>query len=90
MGKALGIISLICGLLGLLGGWLLGFFIPFGEHYLPGIAIVTGIIGIIVQDSKGMAIAGLVLGVVTIIFVWFFLPIILVFLAFMLPAVPFM
>ena len=67
MGKALGIISLIFGILGLVVGWLLGMFIPYGAYILPGIAIVTGIIGIIVQDSKGMAIAGLILGIIGLV-----------------------
>ena len=70
MGKALGIISLIFGILGLVVGWLLGLFIPFGSYILPGVAIVTGIIGIIVQDSKGMAIAGLILGVIGLVLGW--------------------
>jgi len=87
MGKALGIISLICGLLGLFGGWFLGFVIPFGEYYLLGIAIVTGLIGVFVQDSKGMAIAGLILGIIGVIFVYLFLYFILILLAYMFPAI---
>jgi len=67
MGKALGIISLIFGILGIAVGWLLGGLIPFGSYILPGVAIVTGIIGIIVQDSKGMAIAGLILGIIGLV-----------------------
>ena len=75
MGKIFGIIALICGLLGIFGGWLLA--IPIGYYGIfvfPGIAIVTGIIGIIVDDPKGMAIAGLILGLFGIVFVIFILP----------------
>lgn len=81
MGKVFGILALVFGLIGLLGGWFLGFFVPFGALYLPGAAIVFGIIGIIVDDSKGMAIAGLILGIIGIIFVFFILPFLLIFLA---------
>lgn len=85
MGKVFGILALVFGLIGLLGGWLLVLFLPYGQYYLPAAAIVLGIIGIIVDDSKGMAIAGLVLGVVGIIFVLFVLPIILLLFLFSLP-----
>jgi len=81
MGKVFGIIALICGLLGILGGWLLA--IPVGYYGIfifPGIAIVAGIIGIIVDDSKGMAIAGLILGLFGIVFVMFILPLLAVLL----------
>jgi hypothetical protein len=47
-------------------------FIPFGHYILPGIAIVAGIIGIIVEDRKGMAAVGLVLGIFGILMVYFF------------------
>jgi len=67
MGKVFGILALVFGLLGLLGGWLLVIWLPFGNYYLPAAAIVFGIIGIIVDDSKGMAIAGLILGVIGLI-----------------------
>jgi len=79
MGKALGIISLIFGLLGLLVGWVLGIFLPFlpfGELYFSVVAIVCGIVGICVQEKKGMAIAGLVLGMVAFVLVFFFFPLI--------------
>ena len=82
MGKIFGIIALICGLLGILGGWLLA--IPIGYYGIfifPGIAIVTGIIGIIVDDSKGMAIAGLILGLFGIVFVMFILPLLTIIFA---------
>ena len=79
MGKALGIISLIFGLLGLLVGWVLELFLPFlpfGEFYFPVVAIVCGIVGICVQEKKGMAIAGLVLGCVAFVLVIFIFPLI--------------
>ena len=77
MGKVFSNFALVFGIIGLLGGWLLVLFLPFGELYLPIAAIVFGIIGIITEDSRGLAIAGLVLGVTGIIFVLFALPAIL-------------
>ena len=74
MGKALGIISLIFGLIGLIVGWALGIFLPFGEFYLPIVAIVCGIVGVCVQEKKGMAIAGLVLGSVGFVLAIFVFP----------------
>ena len=74
MGKALGIISLIFGLLGLLVGWTIGMFLPFGSFYLPVVALVCGIVGTAVQEKKGMAIAGLVLGSVGIVLAIFIFP----------------
>ena len=73
MGKTFGILSLICGILGLFG-WLILAILPFGIYYLPGAAIVLGIVGLIVDDSKGMSIAGLILGIFDIICVLFLLP----------------
>ncbi len=83
MGKVFGIIALICGILGFIGWLLFGllpFNLPFSGLYLPVAAIVFGIIGIIVDDSKGMAIAGLILGCIGIIFILLILPLIIVFL----------
>ena len=77
MGKALGIISLIFGLLGLLVGWTLEIFLPFlpfASFYLPVVAIVCGIVGVCVQEKKGMAIAGLVLGAVGIVLAFLVFP----------------
>ena len=86
MGKVFGILALLCGILGFVG-WLLFALIPinlpFSGFYLPGAAIVFGIIGIIVDDSKGMAIAGLILGSIGIIFIMIILPLLLVFLIFL-------
>lgn len=73
MGKVFGILALICGILGYFGWILLGA-LPFGFFYLPIAAIVFGIIGLIVDDSKGMSIAGLILGSLGIVFIIFILP----------------
>ena len=67
MGKALGIISLVFGILGLVVGWIIGALLPLGSFYFPVVAIVCGIVGICVQEKKGMAIAGLVLGSVAFV-----------------------
>jgi len=83
MGKVFGILALIFGILGFIGWLLFGllpFNLPFSGFYLPVAAIVFGIIGIIVDDSKGMAIAGLILGIIGIIFILVILPLIIVFL----------
>ena len=77
MGKIYGIIALVLGIVGYLGGWLLFLFLPFGEFYLPIAAIVFGILGIFSDDSKGLAIAGLVLGVFGMVFNLFILGFIL-------------
>jgi len=73
MGKIFGILALICGILGFVG-WLILGMLPYGIFYLPGAAIVLGIVGLIVDDPKGMAIAGLILGIIGIVFVIFVLP----------------
>ena len=73
MGKVFGILALLCGILGFVGWMFLGA-LPYGIFYLPGAAIVFGIIGLIVDDPKGMAIAGLILGIIGIVFVLFILP----------------
>ena len=82
MGKIFGIIALLCGILGLFA-WLLLGMLPFGIYYLPAAAIVLGIVGLIVDDSKGMAIAGLIFGIFDIVFILFILPMLLVFLILM-------
>ncbi|MHA1459563.1 MAG: hypothetical protein ACTSQR_07885 [Promethearchaeota archaeon] len=79
MGKTFGIISLLCGILGLFA-WLLLGTLPFGVYYLPGAAIVFGIIGLIADESKGMSIAGLIFGIFDIVFILFILPMLLIFL----------
>ncbi len=82
MGKTFGIIALLCGILGLFAWILLGA-LPYGLYYLPVAAIVFGIIGLIVDESKGMAIAGLIFGIFDIVFILFILPMLLVFLILM-------
>jgi len=63
MGKIFGIV-----------GWMFLGFLPYGAYYLPGAAIVLGIVGFIVDDPKGMAITGMILGVIGIVFIIFILP----------------
>ena len=78
MGKLFGILALLCGILGLFA-WLLLGTLPFGVYYLPGAAILLGIIGLIVDESKGMAIAGLIFGIFDIVFIIFILPMLILF-----------
>jgi len=73
MGKIFGLLALICGILGFVGWMFLGF-LPLGAFYLPGAAIVLGIIGLIVDEPKSMAITGMILGVIGIVFIIFILP----------------
>jgi len=85
MGKVFGILSLICGIFGLFGWFifaLLPISLPFSGFYLPGLAVIFGIVGIVTEDGKGMAITGLILGIIGIIIV-LVLPFLLVFLFFM-------
>ena len=68
----MGTLSLVFGLIALLVGWLIMLFVPFGDYImyaLCGLAIVFGIIGIIKDDSKGKAIAGLILGIIALV-IW--------------------
>ena len=74
MSNTFGIISLIFGILSLCGGWIVGMFIPYTGYIFPAIAIIFGIIGIIKDDSHGMAIAGLVLGIISLICVLILAP----------------
>lgn len=75
MGKTFGALALVFGLIALLAGWAFILFVPFGDYILYalcGLAIVFGIIGIIKDDSKGMGIAGLIIGIIALI-LWVFL-----------------
>jgi len=65
MSNTNGIISLIFGIIGLCCGWLIP--IPYIGYLFPAVAIIFGIIGIMKDDSHGMAIAGLVLGIISLI-----------------------
>lgn len=71
LGKIFGIIAVIAGALGLVLGWAIVLFLPvggmFGGLTLPIIAIIFGAIGISQDDSKGMGVAGLILGIIGII-----------------------
>jgi len=80
MGRAFGIVALIFGSISIpVSGAMAA--ISFWSSFLPsivpivfiigwlipGIAVIFGIIGIIVDGSKGMAIAGLILGIIALI-----------------------
>lgn len=70
MGKTFGALALTFGLIALLVGWLIMWLVPFGDiimYVLCVLAIVFGIVGIIKDDSKGMGIAGLILGIIALI-----------------------
>lgn len=73
MGKTFGALALVFGLVALLSGWAITNFAPdFGTYILYalyGLAILFGIIGIIKDDSKGMGIVGMILGIIAI-FLW--------------------
>ena len=72
LGKIFGIIGLICGILGFFGWILFGLIpivLPYSAFYLPGAAILFGIIGLFADESKGMAIAGLILGILGVVFI---------------------
>ena len=73
MGKAFGITSLVLGIIGIIIGIItfLSIFFPLpymrslsiGTFGIGGLAITFGAIGIAKDDSKGLGIAGLVLGI---------------------------
>ena len=64
MSNTNGIIALIFGIV----GCCFGGFLPFGLGFLfPFVAIIFGAIGIKKDDSNGMAIAGLILGIISLI-----------------------
>ena len=78
MGKALGIVALIFGIIGMiislvqmvneLSWWPPPFSVLAFFPYFPNIvAIICGSIGIIKDDSPGLAIAGLILGSIGLI-----------------------
>ena len=75
MGSTISVLSLIFGIIGFCCGFIFG-----------PIAIILGAIGMRREEGRGLAIAGLVLGIVTItcwilaiIFVWLFFGIFLLF-----------
>lgn len=65
MSNTNGIISLIFGIIGLCCGWLIP--LPYVGYIFPAVAIIFGIIGIIKDDSHGMAITGLILGIISLL-----------------------
>jgi hypothetical protein len=78
MGKVFGLIGLIFGLIGIIGIWFITFYFYFGPVLIGILAIIFGGIGIAKDDSKGLGIAGLVLGIITII-IWVIWPILILF-----------
>jgi hypothetical protein len=66
MSNTNGIVALIFGIIGLCCGWALAFFY-FSGFVISAIAIIFGAIGIKKDDSSGMAIAGLVLGIISLV-----------------------
>ncbi|MFX1380386.1 MAG: hypothetical protein ACFFA4_14975 [Promethearchaeota archaeon] len=78
MGKIFGLLGLIFGLIGIIGVWFITFFFYFGALLIGILAIVFGGIGIAKDDSKGLGIAGLILGIITLI-IWFIWPILALF-----------
>ena len=70
MGKVFGILSIIFGIIGILGGaFLLG--IIFGP-----LAILFGLIGLAKDDNKALPAIGLILGIIALaIFIWFIIEI---------------
>jgi hypothetical protein len=68
LGKVFGIIALVFGICGLAFPWI-PYFGGIWVIALPIIAIIFGGIGIAKDDSKGLGIAGLVLGIIGIV-IW--------------------
>ncbi|MFX1499070.1 MAG: hypothetical protein ACFFBH_16255 [Promethearchaeota archaeon] len=81
MGRAYSIVALIFGIISILVGIFIAWADIFGVVYfmlivrflsllewaIIGVAIVFGIFGIIVDKPKGLAIAGLILGIIGLI-----------------------
>jgi uncharacterized membrane protein len=61
-GVAFGVTSMVTGIVALLVGWN-----PFMSLPLGTVAIVFGFLGIKKPDSRGMAIAGLVTGIIGVL-----------------------
>ena len=78
MGKVFGLLGLLFGIIGIVGVWFFTFFFYFSALIIGILAIVFGAIGIAKDDSKGMGIAGLILGIITLI-IWFLWPILVLF-----------
>ena len=76
MGKTFGMIALICALLAWILPW---FYWRVWLIWLPILAIIFGGIGIAKDDSKGLGIAGLILGIIALI-LWIMFPFVFFFL----------
>ncbi|NHJ24149.1 MAG: hypothetical protein EAX89_06215 [Candidatus Lokiarchaeota archaeon] len=70
MGNTFGIIGLILAIVALCVSWIIP--IPFSVWIFPILAIVISAIGIAKDDKNGMAIAGLVIGIIALV-CWGFL-----------------
>jgi hypothetical protein len=86
LGKTFGVLALVFGLVAviLVPVFFFVFYFAYGSYVfyaLAGLAIVFGIIGMIKDDSKGLGVVGLILGIVALV-LWFVLPMILVGLLF--------
>lgn len=66
MSNTYGIVALIFGIIGLCCGWALAF-LYFTGFIISAIAIIFGAIGISRDDSHGMAITGLILGIISLV-----------------------
>ena len=91
MAKVAGAFSLTFALLSVFVGWAIAFYsgIPFIDLILPILAIILGIVGLIVDSSKGPATAGLIIGIIMLvvgILFWLLILPILVILGIVLPA----
>jgi hypothetical protein len=65
VGKIFGILSIIFGIIGILGGMVF-----LGMIFGP-LAIIFGLIGLWKDDSKALSILGILLGIIAIgIFIW--------------------
>ena len=86
MSNTNGIIALIFGIIGLCCGWLIP--LPYVGWIFPIVAVIFGIIGIIKDDSKGMAIAGLILGILSFLCVAVFAALLLALILTLIPMGP--
>jgi hypothetical protein len=98
MGRAFGIVSLIFGIISIplsaamaamsIWAFIVPSIVPFVSligWIFPGIAIIFGLIGIIADDSKGMAIAGFILGIISLIIGFLLSSLIATFFASLIP-----
>jgi hypothetical protein len=76
MGRIFGALSIALGIIVLIVGFFVNFLVPSGElvmYVLAGLVIILAIIGLIKDDSiknpKGLAIAGLLFGILIMVVV---------------------